>query len=353
MAPIRNNRFQQKPQRKIPLHWIVMVLLFGLYFLKEAAFSDFESSSISVLSSIISGILTGPNKESLKVWDWKRPDLGNVKQHMEFVRTASEIVPRNKYYPIQHVHRNGLLHSGMVVAVLDSNVANIDAKILLLKRAPQLVTCPNAWGLVGEHTFQDETPRDTVIRGMKEELGDAFYQQFVQKGSKTMELVKLPVYVDVDYSDNGSLIDRQMTHLHVIEMNTPLEELKKLLELDDEVAETTWMTRQEIQEGWMNFNPAEKFCSNELAVLLQLVLHRLDDFEREANADKYEAEMHAAAKRKAANKAAAKKAAAEAAAAEAAAAEAAAAETAPAAEDEGKSEDDEDDEDSDSDDSDE
>ncbi|CAJ1947241.1 unnamed protein product [Cylindrotheca closterium] len=289
-----SNRFQQKPQRKIQsLPWVVMMaFLFGLYFLKDAAFSSFEASSISDLSSV----LIGPKKheESLKVWDWKTPELGDMKQHMEFVRIASELVPRknnnnninNKYYGIQHVHRDGLLHSGMGVAVLDTNITMVDAKILLLKRARHLVTCPNAWSLVGEHTHQEETPRDTVLRGIKEELGDAFHQQFVRKGSKTMELLKHPVYANVDYNsdNNGSPIyDRQITYLHAIEMNTPLEELQNMLELDDEVAETRWMTRQEIQDGWMNSNPGEMFCSHELALLLQLVLHRLEDLEREAN----------------------------------------------------------------------
>jgi len=300
------------------LQWVIMALVFGLYFAKEAAFSGFESSSISIISSVIGDL--GPKSESLKVWDWTKPEVGNMKQHMEYVRIASEIAPRPVYYDINSVHSKALLHSGMVVAILDTNITMIDAKILLLKRAPQLVTCPNSWGLVGEHTYRDEKPEDTLLRGMKEELGDAFYQQFVNKGSKNMQLVKLPVYVYSDYGTGGRRVDRQITYLHVVEMNTPLEKLKTLLDVDDEVAEITWMTRQEIQDGWMNFLPSEKFCSHELSLLLQLVLHRLEDFEKEANKERYEAEMHAAAKRKAANRAAAKKAAKEAEAAAAAAA---------------------------------
>ncbi|KAL3926531.1 MAG: hypothetical protein SGBAC_013437 [Bacillariaceae sp.] len=321
VALSRKSKFQPSKPRRIPLPWFVSGLLLALFAFKEAAFSEFEASSFSIISSIIGSI--GPKPESLKLYDWKRPELGAIKLHMEFVRTVSEIVPRNTYADIAQVHRNGLIHSGMVVAVLDTNTSMVDSNILLLRRSPEMHTCANAWGLVGEHTYRDETPEETVIRGMKEELGDTFYQQFVLKGEKAVPLVKLPVYVYKDYSGKGTLVDRQVTYLYAIEMNTPLEQLNNMMKVDDEVAEVKWMTRQEIEDGWMTSDPGGKFCDHDLAELLQLVLHRLEDIEREINAERYEKEMKAAAKRKAQNRANAKKAVA--AEAEKAAAEAAAA----------------------------
>lgn len=299
----RNIYKQKKNQDRIPLPWIAAVVILGLYFLVGSTISDFVSSN-----RVLSNITGNAKPESLLVYDWKDPELGSMKQHMEFVHMDTDVIPRKqkKYLDINSVHQNGLLHTGAVVAVIDTNVTMDDIKVLLLKRGPQLVTCPNSWSLLGEHTHRDEKPKDTVVRGLKEELGDAFFQQFLKTGANTRPLLKHPVYVKVSYTHNKN--DRQMTYLYVIEMNTPMEELQKMMQVDEEVAEVAWMTRQEIQDGWMNYSPHEKFCNHELSILLQLVLHRLEDLEKEANAPKYAAIKAAQENRKAAEEAAASKA---------------------------------------------
>lgn len=271
-------------KKRIPVAWILSAVTGILYVIQE---------TYSLSSLVVSPPTYGKN-ESLLLWDWRDAERGSMKQHMEFVRMETEVTDRGNrkhYADIEYVHQNGLLHTGVVAAVIDSNITQLDAKILLLKRSPQLVTCPNSWSVMGEHTYRDETPKETAIRGLREELGDALYQLFLTKGGKILPLVKHPVYFKGDYGHGR--IDRQMTFLYAVEMNTPLNVLRNMLQLDEEVADAAWMTRQEIQDGWMNYNPREKFCNHEMTIFLQLVLHRIEDLEREANAHMYAAQKAA------------------------------------------------------------
>jgi hypothetical protein len=43
--------------------------------------------------------------------------------------------------------------------------------LLFLQRSQVVVTCPSTWSVLGEHANRDETPIQSVLRGIQEELG--------------------------------------------------------------------------------------------------------------------------------------------------------------------------------------
>lgn len=277
---------EKKSQRRIPLPLIFAAVFVGLYLSRQTRFFDFLFSD-GLLASIIGHPNNdGPMPESLVVYDWKDPELGSMKQHMEIVRMDTQVTRRGykRYFPISEVHQKDMLHTGACAAIVDTNITMQDAKILLLKRGPQLMTCPNTWSIMGEHTYRDEEPKETILRGLKEELGDSVYRWFLKMGGNPKPLLQNPILFHLDYHDDRGRMERQITYTYVIEMNTPLEELQKMMKVDEEVAEVTWMTRQEIQDGWMNsYKPSEKFCHHEMTIFLQLMLHRIEDLGKEAN----------------------------------------------------------------------
>ena len=71
--------------------------------------------------------------------------------------------------PIGAAHDRGLLHRGVWIGVLRGPATA--AELLLLQRSDRAVTCPTAWGLVGEHSAPSEAWESTVRRAVREELG--------------------------------------------------------------------------------------------------------------------------------------------------------------------------------------
>jgi len=140
--------------------------------------------------------------------------------HLDPVDT--KFVHPHGFESIDETHKKGLLHVGSWIAILDTSLNTDDPRILLLKRGPHLVTCPNTWGLVGEHAYRNEEPLDTVTRGLEEELGMEF-SQHVRDYGHIQNMTEFPVYYERTYgaeNENGGRIDRQITYLWLVEINT-------------------------------------------------------------------------------------------------------------------------------------
>ena len=172
------------------------------------------------------------------------------------------------YYPIDLVHRKGWMHAGGWMHVLD-----IQHKLLLLRRGPHLVTSPNTWSLVGEHAYRNETPLETARRGLVEELGLPIQQQQHQHEqqssssstpSLTFTIQNLteqpvlylreygPILLQLGNNNNknvGRRIDCQITYMWYVQLNQP--HFNVTLQLDDEVADHTWMELDQVRE-WVN-----------------------------------------------------------------------------------------------------
>jgi hypothetical protein len=78
---------------------------------------------------------------------------------------------QEQFQTLDETHLNGRVHTGVWVHVIDSTYVHSNThRLLLLKRGPQLVTCPSSWGLVGEHTNYFEQPSETTFRAIVEEI---------------------------------------------------------------------------------------------------------------------------------------------------------------------------------------
>jgi isopentenyldiphosphate isomerase len=176
--------------------------------------------------------------------------------------------------PIDQVHLQGLVHTGAWLYVLDNT-----NRILVMKRGPQLVTCPSMWSLVGEHTLGNEAANTTAFRAIEEELGPELlsYIEFIQP------LATLPVYYFREYGpSNGNRVDRQVTWQWRIQLNQSSDQLP--LKVDDEVAEFRWLTLPELstwveeaEQAVLHSRPLEKLCHHTIVSLCRTGLDQLAD----------------------------------------------------------------------------
>ena len=105
---------------------------------------------------------------------------------------------------VDTVHRNGLLHRGVWIILLD----NKKKHILFTRRSNNTVTCKNSWTILGEHTKIKETYIEAAIRGMKEELElDQSDFKSIDELGKGIELIQI-LY-------NSDRLDKQWTKTFV------------------------------------------------------------------------------------------------------------------------------------------
>lgn len=183
---------------------------------------------------------------------------------------------------IDVVHRNGHLHMGSWIHIVDSSLTSksSEPKILMIKRKDNLVTCPGTWSLVGEHAYRDESPLDNVRRGLKEELGSRFLGH-VDKHGSISKLTDLPVYFELDYGPRkiGRRIDKQITYLWLVEVvmdrNVSHDRVSSdsMIEFDHEVADHTWKSLDEA-EKWLEADK-HAFCHDRIIDLMKLGFRQL------------------------------------------------------------------------------
>ena len=162
-------------------------------------------------------------------------------EHLTPINATGNLIARSALYSIDNAHRHGLIHSGAWIWIDD-----IDGKVLVLKRGPGLVTCPNSYGLVGEHALGMEDPHETWRRAIREELGEAMLSHI----KSVEQLPGSPVYYYRDYGKQSSnRIDRQLTHLWWIKMDRA--GINLTIKPDAEVAYHDWIEVKTLQE-WLN-----------------------------------------------------------------------------------------------------
>lgn len=171
-----------------------------------------------------------------------------------------EAMVTNGSLPIHDAHVLGIPHSGAWACVIDSRM-----QVLMLRRAVSMKTCPDSWGLLGEHQLAGETPDALFRRALDEELGKQL-QPFVKS---VVKLAPNPVWYRRDYPDGR--IDRQATWLCAILLTRPSDDLP--IVPDHEVAELRWANVSVLLE-WVKAAP-EEFCHESIQELLALVVSLL------------------------------------------------------------------------------
>ena len=209
--------------------------------------------------------------------------------HLDPINPSSDVRPKG-FLPIDRIHREGKIHQGSWMFVIDTEISkmgrtngeNINPKILLLKRSKELVTCPNTWSLVGEHTFRDEEPIETARRGIMEELGSKAIDYITNHG-RISNLTEYPFYYERDYGiSNEGRVDRQITYMWLVEMNytavtkfTSDRDIDDILKLDDEVVGHKWIHLETLKRMLQSNEVPFPFCHDTIVSLSRAGLKRL------------------------------------------------------------------------------
>ena len=214
------------------------------------------------------------NNKKKPPWSaWKDMDV-----NANLLRLAdANLVSKNHIVPIGVAHRQGLLHRGLWMAVLrrdDHDKANPrkpNYKVLLLERSSTLKTCPGAWGLVGEHSEQGESWKDTALRALSEELQLHLEPSSQQQQPQTKLVNLLPhhsILVRTDYTELKRR-DLQATALFAIVLTGP--DIARL-QPDAEVASMQWVP---IGDLLLDTNHKNQYCNPDISALADFVGRRL------------------------------------------------------------------------------
>ena len=286
---------------RTPIRKVTSVLTLGGIALSVAALMSFSASAFCRIGAVQPLSLTPdlPSRLSLSssqvrggdnqgVGDVKREndiqifdfspdgDIAEQPPHLTPIDPITSLRPVG-FTSLDTAHRHGRIHAGSFVYVVDK-----DNKILLMRRGPDLVTCPLAWSMVGEHAYRDETKEETLMRGIKEELGAKTLKALVDSGSHT-ELSDLPLFYFRDYGPKlDGRIDRQVTHIWLAELGASANDLEDILELYEEVYEYKWMPLDQA-EKWVNDEMAavkeggklDTFCHDTMGSLMQVCFDRI------------------------------------------------------------------------------
>lgn len=254
--------FSQKQKRHINI--FIFIVLTSVFLLR--------TMTLAILSDKPSGKLRSSFVADLQIYDMIPEQQGGIKPTFLEEFNPALLVDKG-VVTIDYAHRHGILHIGVTCMVMDA-----EGLILLLRRGPHLVTCPNAWGIVGEHAVGRESVATNVKRGVVEELGEEVWKHV----EKVQNLTTFPVYMKreiEDYGKNsrkGKRIDHQLLYMWAVTLDKRHEGVR--LHLDDEVAEHKWISADDyhkwVKRDLKNDQPKD-FCHPVVARLRSFEIDRL------------------------------------------------------------------------------
>ena len=148
------------------------------------------------------------------------------------------------------------------------------------------MTCPNGWGIVGEHRFGTERLENNVMRGIIEELGEEVWSHV----KKVQNLTTFPVYMRREVGEYGNnhrkrrRVDHQLIYMWAVTLDQRNRDV--ILQLDDEVSEHQWID-VDAYSAWvkqdLKNDPPKDFCHPIVAGLRNFEIDRLKEAMRAAN----------------------------------------------------------------------
>lgn len=145
------------------------ILTLGSIALAVAALVSFAASAIGKLGVVVAPLPDGQDEREKDVMTFDFAKDGKITEQPPHLTPIDPILSLQSegFTTLDLAHREGKIHTGSWIFVVDNS-----DKLLLLRRGPELVTCPLSWSMVGEHAYRDENKKDTLKRGIEEELGD-------------------------------------------------------------------------------------------------------------------------------------------------------------------------------------
>ena len=138
------------------------------------------------------------------------------------------------------VHKNGFWHKASGVIIINSQ-----NKILLQQRSIKKEKNAGLWDIsVGGHIPSGESPEESLIREIKEELG-------IITDIKKLKL--LGIYKRQELHDNGNFIENEFDYIYILKENIDLSMIK--------------LQKEEVQDiKYFSINELKSLLSKELAV---------------------------------------------------------------------------------------
>lgn len=194
------------------------------------------------------------------------PESFEEPKHLEPIE-LSGLFHGNDFKSIDDVHSKGLMHLGVFLLITDA-----DGMVLIVRRHPEMVTCPGAWSLVGEHFSLDEKVSEAAKRGVLEELGSSVADEVT-----TIEnIFHHPLFYTKDYLNTDGKKDRQITYVMHVKLRKKKTKIK--IKPADEIVDYKWISVDEFL-GWLRDDMKKEkdfdFCDKEYQ---QLTLKTIAEF---------------------------------------------------------------------------
>lgn len=130
----------------------------------------------------------------------------------EFIEILNEDLSVLKISLKSIAHKHGHLHASVHVWFY-----TIDGKILIQKRASSKIAFPNLWDVsVAGHVSADETPIQSAIREIKEEIGLTIYED---------DLSKIGCFKE-RFQHEDDFIDNEIHHIYLCELKVGIEKIE-------------------------------------------------------------------------------------------------------------------------------
>ena len=182
---------------------------------------------------------------------------------LEYFESAESTTPLGSV-PISALHERELWHRGVRLLVFDRRDGAAAARVLTLRRTAELVTCPAAWTLVGEHRRPCESVLEACLRGAREELGAPAGASAAELGLRALPGKRFQTIVRIVRGDNtcagygAARGERTVLDVCALEYDGSWP-----LRFDEEVQDTRWLTPEALVSE--TATQPQNFCCDDLA----------------------------------------------------------------------------------------
>mmetsp|Transcript_20841 Transcript_20841/g.46270 ORF Transcript_20841/g.46270 Transcript_20841/m.46270 type:complete len:315 (-) Transcript_20841:971-1915(-) len=263
---------RRRPERRSKLALSIAACAFLFLSFRHAVSRNWKDTSKDTgsdsgyeVQQVTNNVEQAGSHEEIPIYTWPAA-ISEEPDHLDFI-DFDTLIPTG-FHSIDLAHREGLLHTGHVLYVMDSA-----GMLLLLKRSNEVVTCPGTWSLLGEHAERGEDAIESAIRGLREELGlsavsfvkgefeNTWSAEFEPNGTKRRRTTnspranislatKLPLYYIRFYGPRSDdRIDRQLTYLWIVQFSEPQRKLD--FKFDHEVKDHKWLSVEDLA-GWLS-----------------------------------------------------------------------------------------------------
>lgn len=150
-------------------------------------------------------------------------------EYLDEVNEKNELT--GKIYLKDEFHNKGLWYREVIGIIMNEN-----NEILLQKRSPNKKDKPNLWEVCFGHVSSGETPENSILREVKEEINLDLNQK---------DLIPLGIEHTEEYYENTNRFHKAFSYIYLIKTNKDIDEFKLQ---DEEVCDIKYVPLKELIE---------------------------------------------------------------------------------------------------------